>query len=562
MKKPKVNLNWPVVMSDFTAVNDDTPNEVFSRGKLKVFYKGETADHRYFSDAFAEKLLKSLPYTPIVSYYDEEAKDFRGHSPEQAIYGIVDPCKKPHFEKDDDGKEWCVCDVVIYTERAGKIGEIAKQIVGHKQSLERTDAKYVINYDAHRHFKNIEFTDGKFVGVSVLGNDQEPAFTGSQFFTAEAQETLEAKLKLLRDYCSQAAQENLDQKEKTSNGGFSMQITNYSEFRKLTWGETATKLDETLTKEYGNEAYTSIEDREDGFVYVKFYSYLDGSVSLYRIQYSLADDGSVQLGDRKPVHRTWEVIPEKAETSPAAATAEEAPVDEVVSSVAEDPQDGKDVVATVAENNEPKEAEAKADVAASVVNNEEVADKATAEATITEVATPTEETKPSEEVAEPTEKVAEPVADDNHLTAVENATATREVSPATLNTAIGANEEENAEGEQSSEQQNNNHSASASTLDQSEREEFEALKKQEKLNFLTSYKDKLSDEDFQRFAAELDNYSSKESLEVEILRAALAHSQEEKSSIRRAAFYSCTADHNALKKEDSDEAWIKRALRR
>ena len=534
-------------MSDFVAANDDeTPNEVFSRGKLKVFYKGETADHRYFSDAFAEKLLKSLPYTPIVSYYDEEAKDFRGHSPEQAIYGIVDPCRQPHFEKDDDGKEWCVCDVVIYTERAGKIGEIAKQIVGHKQSLERTDAKYVINYDAHRHFKNIEFTDGKFVGVSVLGNDQEPAFTGSQFFTAEAQETLEAKLKLLRDYCSQAAQENLDQKEKTSNGGFSMQITNYSEFRKLTWGETATKLDETLTKEYGNEAYTSIEDMEDGFVYVKFYSYLDGSVSLYRIQYSLADDGSVQLGDRKPVRRTWEVIPEKAETSPAAATAEEAPVDEVVSSVAEEPQDGKDAaVATVAENNESKaEAEVKADVADSVV-------KAT-EATTIEVAASPEETKPSEEVAE-TEKAVEMVAGEN-LTAVENATATREVSPATLNTAIGANEEENAEGEQSSEQQNNNHSASASTLDQSEREEFEALKKQEKLNFLTSYKDKLSDEDFQRFAAELDNYSSKESLEVEILRAALAHSQEEKSSIRRAAFYSCTADHNALKKEDNDEA--------
>lgn len=550
-------------MSDFTAVNDDTPNEVFSRGKLKVFYKGETADHRYFSDAFAEKLLKSLPYTPIVSYYDEEAKDFRGHSPEQAIYGIVDPCRQPHFEKDDDGKEWCVCDVVIYTERAGKIGEIAKQIVGHKQSLERTDAKYVINYDAHRHFKNIEFTDGKFVGVSVLGNDQEPAFTGSQFFTAEAQETLEAKLKLLRDYCSQAAQENLDQKEKTSNGGFSMQITNYSEFRKLTWGETATKLDETLTKEYGHEAYTSIEDMEDGFVYVRFYSYLDGSVSLYRIQYSLADDGSVQLGDRKPVRRTWEVIPEQAETSPAAATAEEAPVDEVVSSVAEEPQDDKNVaVAAVAENNESneqKEAEVEADVSASVINNEEMADKATeAEATAAETTTP-EETKPSEKVAE-AEKAAEPVAGD--LTAVENATATREVSPATLNTAIGANEEENAEGEQSSEQQNNNHSASASTLDQSEREEFEALKKQEKLNFLTSYKDKLSDEDFQRFAAELDNYSSKESLEVEILRAALAHSQEEKSSIRRAAFYSCTADHNALKKEDSDEDWIKRALRR
>nr|DAF80048.1 MAG TPA: hypothetical protein [Caudoviricetes sp.] len=550
MKKPKVNLNWPVVMSDFTATDDgdNNPNEVFSRGKLKVFYKGETADHRYFSDAFAEKLLKSLPYTPIVSYYDEKAKDFRGHAPEQAIYGIVDPCKQPHFETEDDGKQWCVCDVVIYTERAGKIGEIAKQIVGHKQSLERTDAKYVINYDAHRHFKNIEFTDGKFVGVSVLGNDQEPAFTGSQFFTAEAQETLEQKLKLLRDYCSQAAHENLDQKEKTSNGGFSMQITNYSEFRKLTWGETATKLDETLTKEYGNEAYTAIEDRDAEFVYVKFYSYLDGSVSLYRIQYSLADDGSVQLGDRKQVHRTWEVIPEKAETTPAAATAEEAPVDEVVSSVAEEPQDGKDTVAV--ENHENQENnETEAETNSVIVNNEVAVDK------VEDVAVPTEEVAEVEKTAEAADVPA----------AVVDAPATREVSPAinqaTLQT-VGTNEEENAEGEQSSEQQNNDHSASASTLDQSEREEFEALKKQEKLNFLTSYKDKLSDEDFQRFAAELDNYSSKESLEVEILRAALAHSQEEKSPIRRAAFYSCAADHNALKKEDSDEDWIKRALRR
>lgn len=545
-------------MSDFTATDDgNNPNEVFSRGKLKVFYKGETADHRYFSDAFAEKLLKSLPYTPIVSYYDEEAKDFRGHAPEQAIYGIVDPCKQPHFETDDGGKQWCVCDVVIYTERAGKIGEIAKQIVGHQQSLERTDAKYVINYDAHRHFKNIEFTDGKFVGVSVLGNDQEPAFTGSQFFTAEAQETLEQKLKLLRDYCSQAAHENLDQKEKTSNGGFSMQITNYSEFRKLTWGETATKLDETLTKEYGNEAYTAIEDRDEEFVYVKFYSYLDGSVMLYRIQYSLADDGSVQLGDRKQVRRSWEVIPEK--TAPAAATAEEAPVDEVVSSSAEEPQDDKDTVAV--ENHENQENnEVETETNSAIVNDEAAVDK------VEDVAVPTT----AEVSAVPTEEVAEvekPAEAADVPTAVVDAPATREVSPAiseatTLQT-IGTNEEENAEGEQSSEQQNDDHSASASTLDQSEREEFEALKKQEKLNFLTSYKDKLSEDDFQRFAAELDNYGSKESLEIEILRAALAHSQEEKSPIRRAAFYSCAADHNnALKKEDNDEDWIKRALRR
>lgn len=198
MKKITINYSFPATLSDFSRDNEQ---ELFTRGKLKVFYKGETADHRYFSEKFSEELIKTLPYTPIVSYYDEEKDDFVGHATEQQVYGIVDPCAAPSFIKDEDGKEWCVCDVVLYTDRPDKVGKIAEKIVGHPQSLELDPqtTKYTVNYDAKRHFKNIEFTAGKFVGVSVLGNDQEPAFTGSHFFTCDKQ--FEEKMQILREYC-------------------------------------------------------------------------------------------------------------------------------------------------------------------------------------------------------------------------------------------------------------------------------------------------------------------------------------------------------------------------
>ena len=154
MKKQPINFSWPAILSDFST---DPAQENFSRGKLKVFYQGETADKRYFSKAFAEELVKTLPYTPVVGKYDEEKDDFVGHATNQQIFGIVDPIRPYSFEEDEDGKVWCVCDVVLYTERPGRLGELAKKIIGHQQSLELDpqSVKYVVNYDEKRRFKNI-----------------------------------------------------------------------------------------------------------------------------------------------------------------------------------------------------------------------------------------------------------------------------------------------------------------------------------------------------------------------------------------------------------------------
>lgn len=295
MRKQRINFSWPAYLSDFST---DSTQENFSRGRLKVFYKGETADHRYFSDAFAEELIKSLPYTPVVSYYDEEKDDFVGHATEQQILGIVDPCITPTFEKDDNGVEWCMCDVVLYTERPDQVGKLAQKIVGHSQSLELDphSVKYTINYDERRHFKNVEFTAGRFVGVSVLGLDQKPAFTGSEFFSCD--EAFENKMKLLRDYC----ETQQDQK----HGEMQM---NLQEFMKLSWGDISIKVEEAIAAEYQEEAFTMVVDMFNDSAIVRFYSYIDETCKLVRIKYSCDDAGTVTLGDVNEVHIAYEDVP-------------------------------------------------------------------------------------------------------------------------------------------------------------------------------------------------------------------------------------------------------------
>ena len=295
--KKNINYAWPVKLTDFSPDNNA---ENFSRGKLEVFYKGETEDHRYLSDAFSESLIQSLPYTPVVSYYDEEKQDFVGHATEQQILGIVDPCREISFKKDEDGKEWCVCDVVLYTERPDKVGEIAKKIIGHKQSMELDPktTKYVINYDDKKHFKNIEFTAGRFVGVSVLGDEQTPAFAGSHFFTTNG---IEEKMKILREYCEHNNQE----------GGEKM---NLQEFMKLSWGDVSLKVEEQLIKEYAEDGCIMLVDMFDDAAIVRIHYYVDDSQKLMRVHYSINEETEeVELGQVEEVHVTYEPIEQPIE---------------------------------------------------------------------------------------------------------------------------------------------------------------------------------------------------------------------------------------------------------
>ena len=528
MKKQVINFSWPAQLSDFAK---DTVQENFSRGRLKVFYKGETADHRFFSDSFSEELIKSLPYTPVVSYYDEEKEDFVGHATEQQILGIVDPCVEPSFQEDEDGKVWCICDCVFYTERPDKVGDLAKKIEGHKQSLELdpSSVQYKINYDEKKHFKNIEFTAGKFVGVSVLGNDQKPAFTGSTFFACD--ENFENKMKILREYCEK-------QNDPQTEGGNEM---NLQEFMKLSWGEVSDKVAQAVAKEYQNDAYCYVVDMFEDAAICRFYYYMENGSKLMKIKYTCDDNGNVCLGDIVEVRVAYEEVVEVSNTA-STTEVEEVGV-ENATEIKEDEEKEDEVVEEKDEKDEEFVDDSKDE------EEEEVTEEPSEDEEEEDFSEPkedeeesTEESEDEEEdkvvhaacgEVEEEEKEADSTADAADVSNAEVTEVEREVSD-------GINQE--------SKQEENTSSAS---FTDSERAEFEALKREKKVNLLNSYKEILSEEEFNNFLGSIDSFEE-ENLELELLKAYKA-SKDKEPKVQRAFAFAPLLDKKNAERNSIDD---------
>ncbi len=354
---------------------------------------------------------------------------------------------------------------MYYTERPDKVGEIAKKIEGHCQSLELdpSTAKYKINYDEKKHFKNVEFTAGKFIGVSVLGTDQKPAFTGSSFFTVD--DAFENKMKLLRDYC--------ESKHDQPDGGNQM---NLQEFMTLSWGDISVKVEEAITAEYQEEYFTYVIDMFDDSAIARFYSYIDGKCRLMRVKYSTDENGKITLGNVNEVHIVYEDVVEPAidETGVTQATANSSEPEPAAdpTPVASEPTDN-----SFAENN-------------TVVTDEPVAD-------------PTVEPAP----------VVENVVPEEPTTVVEATPAfTAEPEPVTNAEVTNIQQKASIDDEQTKTK-----NSSSTSFAESERAEFEALKKEKKLNLLNSYKGYLSDEEYADFESHVDDFSD-DSLEVALLK--------------------------------------------
>ena len=180
------NFSIPAFIEELTP---DAANAKYSHGKLKIFYVGETVDHRVFSKEFSDKLLATAAYTPVVGYYSVADEDFIGHNNNvQHIYGLIpESAEMSYVEDTERGVTFAVTDVILYTGRPDETGTIAAKIIGKQHSLELNPdtVKYRINRDETGAFKSIEFIDGELIGLSVLGDNDRPAFSGSEFFSVE-----------------------------------------------------------------------------------------------------------------------------------------------------------------------------------------------------------------------------------------------------------------------------------------------------------------------------------------------------------------------------------------
>lgn len=446
-------------------------------------------------------MKKSLPYTPVVGFYDEEQEDFVGHATEQQIYGMVDPCAEiTDYVDPDDGNKWCVCDVVLYTERPDKVGDIAQKIVGHKQSLEidPKTVKYTINYDSRKHFKNIEFTAGSFIGLSVLGDSEKPAFTGSEFFSLNEDlisSKMKEKLDLLSKYCADRHQEKL---------GGTKDNMNYTEFVKLSWGELSEKISIAFAKEY-SEAYTYMVDMYDDNAIFRVYYYNSGESKLLRAFFTKGDN-DVSFSKVEEVHVVYESI------EPAANETFATDINGQVETNATITTDTESIVQAESADDIPSNDNS------SFVKDEEEKDQPS------EDSTSSEEEKEGGEGEEPKPKDEENFNDqddnsNNTINSMENVGTKGEIT----DHEDHSNKEESATSNDAAVSESN--SSSAAFTD-SERAEFEALKREKKVNLINSYKEFLSEEEYKIFVDSVDSYADNDKLEFDLLKKFKAYSDE------------------------------------
>ena len=174
--------------NNFTVTFGDTEeiDDVKTKARCRIFYRGKNPNGSYITDEFAEQLISTVPYTPVKAIYDQEKEDYGTHGEKRSegrIYGIVPENPNFSWEKylDKDGieREYATVDVYLFT---GIYGEEAENIIGKSQSMEL----YVPSIDGH-----VEVFDGDsyfvfdkavFLGLQALGDGVEPCFEGSAFF--------------------------------------------------------------------------------------------------------------------------------------------------------------------------------------------------------------------------------------------------------------------------------------------------------------------------------------------------------------------------------------------
>ena len=263
-------------------------NPVLSKARCRIFYKYENRNGTYITDEFAQKLITSLPYTPVKGIYDNFDEDYTDHGLKRdlgRIYGIVPENPnfswEKHLDEDEIEREYACCDVYIFT----ALYEEASQIVGKSQSMELYQPSIKGDWAIINGKKLFKFEDGCFLGLQILGDDVEPCFEGAAFFTFY--NDLKNAIKKLEKY-------SLDSNIK--GGKSEMTKLNFKLSDSQKHDAIWVLLNDKYTEESNWEITYTILDIYDDYALV--YSYEAGSYE--RVYYTKNDEtDSIELGARK-----------------------------------------------------------------------------------------------------------------------------------------------------------------------------------------------------------------------------------------------------------------------
>lgn len=188
------NKEIDIIPIEFS-VNVGTPEKIsdtLSKARVRIFYLGANRNGGYISGDFAERLIETLPYTPIKGIYVEEDDDFTDHGKSRAegrVYGVVPEDYNFAWEKhlDPDGveREYATIDAYLFT----ALYEEAGDIMGKSQSMELYPPSLTGEWKTIGGQTYFKYHSGSFLGLQVLGDNVSPAFQGSAFFSLEGVES-------------------------------------------------------------------------------------------------------------------------------------------------------------------------------------------------------------------------------------------------------------------------------------------------------------------------------------------------------------------------------------
>ena len=251
-------------------------NPLLSLARVRIFYKGLNRNRTFITDEFADKLISSLPYTPVSGIWEEDDFTDHGESREEGrIYGLVpeqpNVSWEEHLDKDGVKRLYCCCDVVLFTARY----QDAAKILDKSQSMELYSKSIKGDWAMIDGVKCYRFTDGCFIGLQVLGDDTEPCFEGAAFYSYA--NSLKEMINILKNY--------------SLNGGIGQMELNF----KLSDREKRQAIFALLNPNF-NEAGNWEIEYELCDIYDEYALCYNGQY--YRCYYTKNDeDNSVVLGD-------------------------------------------------------------------------------------------------------------------------------------------------------------------------------------------------------------------------------------------------------------------------
>ena len=279
----------------------------------------------------------------------------------------------------------------------------------------------------------------------------------------------------------------------------------------------------------------------------RFYFYMDGTSKLMRIKYSVDANGVVTLGDINEVHISYEDVPEvtpvMTETGVTQTSEEESSTVSVNAEDKEDEEEDKEEETFVSEKSKEEDEKCTVDEEDDKDPKEDSKDDDS-------------DSDPSDDKDEEDDKEKEDnfVETSDVVDAAENGSDAEPVEAAQVVNAEVTPEIEKVSVDNETETQET--TSSSTSFAESERAEFEALKREKKIALVDSYKEDLSSDTIAEFMSKIDEIDEKD-LETELLKAYKA----EVSSKKPMRAFAFAPTNNAKEKENSLDALVKKYKR-